>query len=96
MSDPRALVLALARATAVTALAFAVPCGAQAAAPGRVASPEIGYPMNCELRNMLPDGKVLQGASKGARPGHRGLCVASHAIENVGQADCKRIMFEPK
>ena len=50
---------------------------------------------SCSLRFELPDGTKQDSApaagTASARPP-----IASHAVENIGKADCELIMFEPK
>ena len=50
---------------------------------------------SCSLRFELPDGTKQDSApvagTASARPP-----IASHAVENIGKADCELIMFEPR
>lgn len=53
------------------------------------------YLNDCRLRNELAGSPAREGAPKAGtaivqRP------IAAHTIENIGSADCKLIMFEPK
>lgn len=54
------------------------------------------YPMDCTLR-----GFDSSGAEIGSRLNQAGTAIvqrliSAHSVENVGKADCRLIMFEPK
>lgn len=50
---------------------------------------------DCKVRNHSPDGTSRDGESK-AGAARVNPPVASHSLENIGQTECKLIMFEPK
>jgi hypothetical protein len=54
------------------------------------------FPMDCTLRQFGPDGAVV--ATRDVRGGTATVqaAIAAHAVQNVGAAACKVIMFEPK
>jgi len=59
-------------------------------------APSAGYNVtDCTVRLHMPDGKVTDITSK-AGEGRIGPQVVSHSLENVGKADCRLILFEPK
>lgn len=54
------------------------------------------YPMDCTLRGFESSGDVI-----GSRLNRAGSAIVqqpipAHAVENIGNADCRLIMFEPK
>ncbi len=50
---------------------------------------------NCTTRNTLGNGQVREGTYPAGAARVNGP-IASHTIENIGKADCKVLMFEPK
>lgn len=50
---------------------------------------------DCKMRSHFPDGTTREGESK-AGAARVNPPVPSHALENVGQTECRLIMFEPK
>ena len=53
------------------------------------------YLSDCNVRVHTPDGKFVERAIK-MGTANVGGAVASHSIENIGQADCRVIVTEPK
>jgi mannose-6-phosphate isomerase-like protein (cupin superfamily) len=49
----------------------------------------------CKMRNHSPDGKSRDAENK-AGAARVNPPVVSHSLENIGQTECKLIMFEPK
>jgi hypothetical protein len=59
-------------------------------------SPVARYSLtDCQLKLHTPDGKVVEASNK-AGSARIGPQAPSHSLENVGKADCKLILFEPK
>jgi quercetin dioxygenase-like cupin family protein len=50
---------------------------------------------DCALRYYLPNGTTRDGAPRAGFAAVQAP-IESHAVENIGQSDCKLIMFEPK
>jgi beta-alanine degradation protein BauB len=53
------------------------------------------YLSDCVLRNHPSGGPPQDGTRLAGRASVRGP-IAAHSIENIGSADCRLIMFEPK
>jgi hypothetical protein len=53
------------------------------------------YPMDCSLRAYGPSGVLGQRDNKAGTAVVQAP-IAAHAVENIGSAECKLIMFEPK
>lgn len=53
------------------------------------------YLNDCSLRSFAKDGSQVDGFPKKGTARVQSS-IPSHAIENIGAADCKLIMFEPK
>ncbi|MDO9075013.1 MAG: hypothetical protein Q7U73_17285 [Rubrivivax sp.] len=53
------------------------------------------YLADCRLRNHPLSGPPQDGTRTAGRASVQGP-IAGHSIENIGNADCKLIMFEPK
>lgn len=49
---------------------------------------------DCNLRSHAPDGKSQDNVRKAGVVASQGPTV-SHSMENIGESDCKLIMFEP-
>lgn len=59
-------------------------------------APAAGYNLtDCTVRLHTPDGKFTDIKSK-AGDARVGAQVPSHSLENMGNAECKLILFEPK
>jgi hypothetical protein len=59
-------------------------------------APAAGYNVtDCSVRLHTPDGKFTDIKSK-AGDARVGAQVPSHSLENIGSAECKLILFEPK
>lgn len=50
---------------------------------------------DCNMRLHTPDGKFVDNNSKAGNARVR-TQAPSHSLENVGSADCKLVLFEPK
>lgn len=50
---------------------------------------------DCKMRVHTPDGKIVENSSKAGESRVRAQA-PSHSLENIGTADCKLILFEPK
>ncbi|HET9821534.1 MAG TPA: hypothetical protein VFQ16_06895, partial [Burkholderiaceae bacterium] len=50
---------------------------------------------DCRLRFFMPDGTTQDSAPMAGRAGVQGP-IASHAVQNIGAAPCKLVMFEPR
>jgi beta-alanine degradation protein BauB len=60
------------------------------------AGPGVLYRLtDCDSRNYLPNGKILEGSSKKGSVGFFPV-VASHSVENTGASDCEMVIVEPK
>ena len=53
------------------------------------------YVTDCHLRGYGPDGKSREGQRK-AGSATVNKPVQSHAVENIGQSECRLVMFEQK
>lgn len=54
------------------------------------------YPMDCTLRGFDSSGAVIGSRRTLAGTARVEQPILAHSVENIGSADCRLIMFEPK
>ena len=54
------------------------------------------YVTDCNLSGRRPDGKSLSGERKAGQARFQPGLTTSHSVENIGSAECRIVLFEPK
>jgi quercetin dioxygenase-like cupin family protein len=54
------------------------------------------YVTDCKLSGRTPEGKPTVGERKAGQARFRPKPTKSHSVENVGSAECRIVLFEPK